>query len=56
MLSELKLNFAKCITQIEGVDFNDTFSAVSSKDSFKTIMALLAHWDHMDVKTAFLSC
>ncbi|KAG8483132.1 hypothetical protein CXB51_022089 [Gossypium anomalum] len=50
---------AKGYTQKEGIDFTETFSPVSSKDSFRIIMALAAHFDlelhHMDVKTAFLN-
>jgi high-affinity K+ transport system ATPase subunit B len=50
---------AKGYTQIEGVDYNKTFSPVSCKDSFKIIMALVAHFDlelhQMDVKTTFLN-
>ena len=34
---------AKGYTQKEGIDFKETFSPVSSKDSFRTIMALVAH-------------
>ena len=41
------------------VDYEATFSPVSSKDSFRVIMALVAHFDmelhQMDVKTAFLN-
>ncbi|RDY11435.1 Copia protein, partial [Mucuna pruriens] len=48
---------SKGFTQKEGIDYKETFSLVSSKDSFKTIMALVAHFDlelhQMDVKTAF---
>jgi hypothetical protein len=36
---------AKRFTQREGVDYNETFSLVSCKDSFKIIMALVAHFD-----------
>ena len=47
------------ITQKEGIDYKETFSPVSSKDSFRTIMALVAHFDlelhQMDVKTVFLN-
>jgi hypothetical protein len=47
---------AKGFTQREGVDYNETFSPVSCKDSFRIIMALVAHFDlelhQMDVKTA----
>ena len=50
---------AKGFTQQEGVDFNETFSPVSTKDAFRVIMALVAHYDmelhQMDVKTAFLN-
>jgi len=49
---------AKGFTQREGIDYNETFSPVSCKDSFRIIMALVAHYDlelhQMDVKTAFL--
>jgi len=50
---------AKGFTQREGIDYNETFSLVSCKDSFRIIMALVAHFDlelhQMDVKTAFLN-
>ena len=50
---------AKRFTQQEGIDYHDTFSPVSKKDSFRIIMALVAHFDmelhQMDVKTAFLN-
>src|SRR5438105_8527355 len=50
---------AKGFTQREAVDYNETFSPVSSKDSFRIVMALVAHFDlelnQMDVKTAFLN-
>ncbi|KAL6506088.1 hypothetical protein OROHE_022617 [Orobanche hederae] len=50
---------AKGYTQKEGIDYSETFSPVSSKDSFRIIMALVAHFDlalhQMDVKTAFLN-
>ena len=50
---------AERFTQKEGIDYKKTFSPVSSKDSFRTIMALVAHFDlelhQMDVKTAFLN-
>jgi hypothetical protein len=50
---------AKGSTQKEGVDYNETFSPMSKKDSFRIAMALVVHYDlelhHMDVKTAFLN-
>ena len=49
---------AKGFTQKEGIDYKETFSPVSSKNSFRIIMALMAHYDlelrEMDVKTTFL--
>ena len=36
---------AKGFTQKEGIDYKETFSRVTSKDSFRTIMALVAHFD-----------
>ena len=50
---------AKGFTQREGIDYNETFSPVLCKDSFRIIMALVAHYDlelhQIDVKTAFLN-
>jgi hypothetical protein len=50
---------AKGFMQREGIDYNETFSPVSCKDSFKIIMALIVHYDlklhQMDVKTVFLN-
>ena len=50
---------AKGFSQREGIDYNDTFSPVSTKDSFRIVMALVAHYDlelnQMDVKTAFFN-
>ncbi|WKA11053.1 hypothetical protein VitviT2T_028588 [Vitis vinifera] len=50
---------AKGFTLQEGIDYHDTFSLVSKKDSFRIIMALVARFDmelhQMDVKTTFLN-
>ncbi|KAH9657228.1 Integrase catalytic domain-containing protein [Citrus sinensis] len=50
---------AKGFSQREGIDYTKTYSPVSTKDSFRIIMALVAHFNlelhHMDVKTAFLN-
>ncbi|RDY08810.1 hypothetical protein CR513_06923, partial [Mucuna pruriens] len=50
---------AKGFTQKEGITYKETFSPVSSKDSFRTIMTLVAYFDlelhQMDVKTTFLN-
>jgi hypothetical protein len=50
---------AKYFTQREGIDYTETFSPVSCKDSLRIIMALVAHYDlelhQMDVKTVFLN-
>jgi hypothetical protein len=50
---------AKGFMQIEDIDYTETFSPVSCKDSLRIIMVLVAHYDlelHlMDVKTVFLN-
>jgi hypothetical protein len=50
---------SKGFTQKEGIDYNETFSPVSSKNSFRIIMALVAHYDlelhQINVKTTFLN-
>jgi hypothetical protein len=49
----------KGFTQREGIYYNETFSPVSCKDSFRIIVALVVHYDlelhQMDVKTTFLN-
>ena len=50
---------AKGFTQKEGIDYTETFSPVSKKDSLHIILALVAHFDlelqQIDVKTTFLN-
>jgi hypothetical protein len=50
---------AKGFTQREGINYNETFSPVSSMDSFRIIMTLVAYYNlelhQIDVKTAFLN-
>ena len=50
---------AKGFTQKDGIDYKETFSSVSRKDSFRIIMGLIAHYDlelhQMNVKTVFLN-
>jgi hypothetical protein len=50
---------AKGFTQREGIDYTETFSLVSCKDSLKIIMVLVAHYDlelhQMDVKMSLLN-
>lgn len=50
---------AKVFTQNEGINLNETFSHVYTKDSFRIIMDLITHFDlelhQMDVKTSFLN-
>ena len=50
---------AKGYNQREGIDFKETFSSVSTKDSLSIIIAIVAHFDlelyQMDVRTTFLN-
>ena len=50
---------AKGYSQREGIDFKENSSLVSTKDSRRIIMAIVAHFDlelhHMDVRTTFLN-
>jgi hypothetical protein len=50
---------AKGFTQREGIDYTETFSPISKKDSFRIVMTLIAHYDlelhQMDVKIVFLN-
>jgi hypothetical protein len=49
----------KGFTQREEIDYNETFSPVSSNDSFRIIMALVAHYNlelhQINVKMTFLN-
>ena len=36
---------SKGFTQKEGIDYKENFSPVSTKDSFRTIMEFVAHFD-----------
>lgn len=44
-------------TKKEGIDYNETFSLIFKKDSFRITIVLLAYYDlelhHMNVKTIF---
>ena len=49
----------KGFTKKQGIDYTETFSPISKKDSLTIILALVAHYDlelhQMDMKTAFLN-
>jgi hypothetical protein len=49
---------AKGFIQRKDIDYHETFSHVSMKDSFRIIMAVVAHFDldlhQMDAKTTFI--
>ena len=50
---------AKGYNQQKGIDFKETLSPMSTKDSIRIIMSMVAHFDlelhHMDERTTFLS-
>ena len=50
---------AKGFAQKEGIDYKETFSPISKKDSLRIIMTLVSHFElelqKMDVKTTFLN-
>ena len=46
---------AKDYNQQEGIDFKETFSLVSTKDSLRIIMDIVTHLHQMDVRTYLLN-
>ena len=50
---------AKGYSQREGIDFKETFSLVSTKDSLRIIITIVTYFDlelhQMDVRTTFLN-
>ena len=50
---------AKGYSKHDSIDFKETFSPMSTKDSLSIMMAIIAHFDlelhHMDVRTTFLN-
>ena len=60
ILNDTRLDLLlKVLLKEMGIDYKETFSPISKKDSSWIIMALVAHYDlelhQMDVKTAFLN-
>jgi hypothetical protein len=51
--------FAKGFRQVQGVDYNETFSSIAMLKSIRIILAIAAYFDYeiwqMDVKIAFLN-
>lgn len=49
---------AKGLSQVHGIDYNETFSPVAKMDSIQLVLAIAAaqHWEvhQMDVKSAFI--
>ena len=50
---------AKGFSQVQGVDYHETFALVAKMDSIRLVLAISAskHWDvhHMDFKSEFLN-
>ena len=48
----------KCFSQVQGVDYHETFAPVAKMDSIRLVLPISAskHWEvhHMDVKSAFI--
>ena len=49
---------SKFLSQVQGIDYNDTFAPVAKMDSIRLVFSIAAskQWEahHMDVKSAFL--
>ena len=49
---------AKGFSQVQGVDYHETFAPIAKMDSIRLVLAIFAskHWEvhHMDVKYSFL--
>lgn len=49
----------KGFIQMKGIDFKETYSPISYKDSFRIVMFLIAHFDlelcQIDIRTTFLN-
>ena len=49
---------AKGFSQVQGVDYHETFAPVAKMDSIRLVLAIVAskHWEvhHMDVKYSFI--
>ena len=49
---------AKCFSQVQGVDYHETFASVAKIDSIRLVLAISAskNWKvhHMDIKYAFM--
>ena len=59
--SDIKYNtilVSKLFSQVQGLDYKETFEPVSKMDSIRLVLAIAAskHWEvhHMDVKSAFI--
>ena len=48
----------KWFSQVQGVDYHETFAPVAKMDSIRLVLAIAAskHWEvnHMDVKISFM--
>ena len=49
---------SKGFSQVQGVDYHETFASVAKMDSIRLVLAISAskHWEvhHMDVKSTFM--